>query len=88
MKYRSRVLEDKLLKDLDKKCKSINPYSYGLPIENGISKEFNDIVYQYYLDKKRAEESNLINGFYDWFKKMGYTDLKRDDLEEYLGSLK
>ena len=30
----------------------------------------------------------VINGFYDWHKGKGYITLKRDDLEEYLNSLK
>ena len=31
---------------------------------------------------------DVINGFYDWHKGKGYITLKRDDLEEYLNSLK
>lgn len=59
-KYRGRVLDDRLINELNEMAKAKNPDKYGLPIENGITKEFIDVVHKYYLDKKQEEENNSV----------------------------
>ena len=51
-----------------------------------LSKRASKVISELEVDDVVLDD--VINGFYDWHKGKGYITLKRDDLEEYLNSLK